>query len=77
MAVGLLSTACYYLYLKASKETDEPIVKGSKNDHSPGMQVKRALVNELRALPIDPPKDTDRCMTREFMVTLYQLLYKY
>ena len=39
--------------------------------------LKMTLVNELRQMGINPPKTEDYTFTKDFMVTLYKILYTY
>jgi hypothetical protein len=39
--------------------------------------LKKELMNELGKHPIDPPKDQDYIMTRDFMIELFRLLFTY
>ncbi len=39
--------------------------------------LKRELLNELKKYPIEPQKDRDYIMTRDFMIDLFRLLFTY
>ena len=69
--MGLLSAAAFYLYRSYS---------GSSSGLSAGDRraiLKRELLNELSKFPIDPPKDEDYLLTKDFMILLFRLVFTY
>jgi len=72
LAVGLVSAASFYLYrIYGGASSDVMSVKDRR------ALLKRELLNELKKYPIDPPKDQDYIMTRDFMIDLFRLLFTY
>jgi hypothetical protein len=39
--------------------------------------LEKELIRELRQYPIDAPKNPDYTITRDFMITLFKILYTY
>ena len=72
LAMGLVSAAGLYLYR---------IYGGASSDEMSGKDrralLKRELLNELKKYPIQPPKDQNYMMTRDFMIDLFRLLFTY
>lgn len=69
LAGGLITSGLLYVAQKtflASAPTEDEMVT-----------LKKELIKELKQYPIDGPKEADYTFTKDFMITLFKLMYTY
>ncbi len=71
-SAGVIGTAIMYAYKSFSSGSEVAISPTERR-----ACLKRELLNELGKYPIEPPKDQDYIMTKDFMITLFKILFTY